>query len=53
MKGSGLLLDSLTNLVDMRDKALAERKLERAEIIDEIIADRLQELAGLFMRGGD
>ena len=53
MIGAKFLLNSLENLVDMKEQALAERKLERAEIIDEIIADRLQELAGLFMRGGE
>ena len=53
MRDSSFLLDSLTKLVDLRDKALAELKLELAEIIEEIISDRLQELAGLFTRGGD
>ena len=53
MRDSSFLLDSLTKLVNLRDKALAELKLELAEIIEEIILDRLQELAGLFTRGGD
>ena len=44
------LLNSLKNLVGMKEQAIAERDLERAEVIDEIIAVRLNELSDLFMR---
>ena len=48
-----LHLNSLENLVRMKAQALAERKLIRAVVIDEIIAERLNELTVLFMKGGD
>ena len=46
------LVISLANLVSMKARALAERNLKRVEAIDEIIAERLNEvkLAVLLMK---
>ena len=53
MRGSRFLLDSLINLLNMKEQAEIEGKLERIVIIEEIFSERLRELTDLVSKGGD
>ena len=53
MRDSSFLLDSLTTLLNMKEQAEIEGKLERIVIIEEIFSERLRELTDLVSKGGD